>query len=188
MTNVTFDDIKTKVTDAAKLIGDDNRKRGESFFSMVQEGGAWDTVASALKFAFATFVNAKGEPVQRLSPAMKADLGLDLIKPMELSAVVKVLDDWEDFVSHVSEVYEASLNGEGDRLAYTSIRMAAHDFKSMDAPEGIGGEDEDGEGSSDNDMLKAKEALIKAVVKAAKAGMDTAAIASVIAEALTDNN
>jgi hypothetical protein len=124
VTDTTITDLAIAIDKAVTSLAIDNKKRGATFLKQVQDEGEWSTISKVYTWALA---KSGGKQVGK---KLKAELHLDKIKPMELSAIASIVKhgEWEDFVQMVLECTQANEHGESDRLAYTSIRMAAKDF------------------------------------------------------------
>ena len=126
VTDTTITDLANAIDRAVASLATDNKKRGETFLKQVQDGGEWCVIAKVYTWALA---KSGGKQIGK---KLKAELNLDKVKPMELSAIASIIKhgEWADFVQMVLECTQANEHGESDRLAYTSIRMAAKDFTS----------------------------------------------------------
>jgi len=124
--DATVTGLAVAIDKAVQSLASDNMKRGQVFLKQVQDDGEWSTIAKVYTWALA---KSGGKQVGK---KLKAELHLDKIKPMELSAIASIVKhgEWADFQQMVLECVQANEHGESDRLAYTSIRMAAKDFVS----------------------------------------------------------
>jgi len=124
VTDTTITDLANAIDKAVASLATDNSKRGQAFLKQVQDDGEWSTIAKVYTWALA---KSGGKQVGK---KLKAELNLDKVKPMELSAIASIVKhgEWSDFVQMVLECTQANEHNESDRLAYTSIRMAAKDF------------------------------------------------------------
>lgn len=126
VTDSTITDLAIAIDKAVSSLAIDNNKRGAAFLKQVQDAGEWDIIAKVYTWALS---KSGGKQIGK---KLKSELHLDKVKPMELSAIASIVKhgEWADFQQMVLECTQANAHGESDRLAYTSIRMAAKDFTS----------------------------------------------------------
>lgn len=180
--------IASATREAYAHIRTSEAKRGVTFLESVTNGD-WSVIFNAYQTGLDTFAKKDGSPVTHFSQSMKEALGLDVIHPMELTSVKKIVATGvEAYVQFVKERLDAHENNESEGLPFTSVRTSAQEFvKPSDAHvQGVQGEEEPNEETNEPSKVDPLAKFKKAVKACVDAGIDVNDLTDAFTSALLE--